>query len=122
MSGGQKQRIAIARALIRKPRVLLLDEATAALDNQSQAAVSSAISAAATSQGLAVILIAHRLSSLRSADRVVVLADGRIVETGPFADLVARRGSYLRRMVRAGGAALRPAELRTGQQEARSKA
>lgn len=118
MSGGQKQRIAIARALIRKPRVLILDEATAALDNQSQAAVSSAISAAASSQRLAVILIAHRLSSLRQADRVAVLADGRIVETGPFGSLVSRKGSYLRRMVRAGGAEL----LRPRQQDAGGKA
>jgi ABC-type multidrug transport system fused ATPase/permease subunit len=122
LSGGQKQRIAIARALIRKPRVLVLDEATAALDNQSQAAVASAIGAAASEHGLAVIVIAHRLSSLRQADRVAVLADGRIVETGPFADLVARKGSYLRRMVRAGGGALRPAELWAREQETRSKA
>jgi ABC-type multidrug transport system fused ATPase/permease subunit len=115
LSGGQKQRISIARALIRKPRVLLLDEATAALDSESEAAVATAIRSAASQHGLAVLVIAHRLSSLRRADRVAVLAAGRIAETGTFSDLAAREDSYLRRMVQAGGS------LRTGEQDARRK-
>lgn len=103
LSGGQKQRISISRALIRKPRVLLLDEATASLDSGSEAAVAEAIAAAASRSQAAVLVIAHRLSSLRRADNVVVLANGRIAERGTFSDLVSRQGSYLRRMVKAGG-------------------
>jgi ABC-type multidrug transport system fused ATPase/permease subunit len=100
VSGGQRARIAIARALLRRPRVLVLDEATA---------VASAIGSAAADRGVAVLVIAHRLSSLRRANRVAVLSDGRIAEIGPFDELVAKPDSHLGRMVAASGSSLRPA-------------
>jgi ABC-type multidrug transport system fused ATPase/permease subunit len=109
VSGGQRARIAIARALLRRPRVLVLDEATAALDSESEVAVASAIGSAAADRGVAVLVIAHRLSSLRRANRVAVLSDGRIAEIGPFDELVAKPDSHLGRMVAASGSSLRPA-------------
>jgi ATP-binding cassette subfamily B protein len=91
-SGGEKQRIAIARTLLRDPRVLVLDEATSALDTATERAVQQALDA--LRRGRTTITIAHRLSTVRDADRIVVLDAGRIVESGTHDGLVAREGRY----------------------------
>jgi ABC-type bacteriocin/lantibiotic exporter with double-glycine peptidase domain len=89
-SGGQLQRLLLARALVRNPKVLLLDEATSALDNKVQELVAENLAKA----GVTRIVVAHRLSTIRRADRIVVLERGRIVEEGPFADLMAANGLF----------------------------
>ena len=88
LSGGQKQRILVARALARKPRVLLFDEATSMLDNRTQAIIRATLRNLTATR----ILIAHRLSTVVDADRIYVMQDGRIVESGPYKDLMARDG------------------------------
>ena len=94
LSGGQRQRVAIARAILRNPRILLLDEATSALDTESEALVQAALTR--LRQGRTTIVVAHRLSTVRDADLIVVMADGQAVESGTHEQLLARDGAFAR--------------------------
>ena len=92
LSGGQKQRISIARALIRDPRVIILDEATSALDAISEREVSSALDH--ISRERTTFIVAHKLETIRKADRIIVMQDGGVVESGTFAELMNQRGYF----------------------------
>ena len=92
LSGGQKQRVTIARALIRNPRILILDEATSALDNISEYQVQKAISKSI--KGRTTFIVAHRLSTIRDADRIVVMENGEAVEVGTYEELMEKKGKF----------------------------
>jgi len=105
LSGGQRQRIAIARAFVKDAPILLLDEATSALDNASERAVKDAV--ALLRQQRSVLVVAHRLSTVRDADRIIVMEHGRAVESGSHDELAVANGSYAR-LLASGTDALKP--------------
>ena len=94
LSGGQRQRIAIARAMLRKPEIMILDEATSSLDNISEKIIQQAINNIA--QYTTVIVVAHRLSTIINADKIMVLSNGAITEEGTHAELLQKRGTYFK--------------------------
>ena len=92
LSGGQRQRLSLARALLKDPPILVLDEATSAVDNETEAAIQRSLKRIA--HGRTIIMIAHRLSTIVHADQIVVVSGGRIVEQGTHDELLARGGHY----------------------------
>ena len=101
MSGGERQRIALARSLLRKPSLLVLDEATSDLDAENQHRIQSAIERLRGS--LTIVTIAHRLSTVRAADQIIVIDGGRVVEMGTYEQLVEQHEGRFQALVRADG-------------------
>src|SRR5581483_9761263 len=97
LSGGQRQRVAIARAILRNPAILILDEATSSLDSESEALVQQALDR--LMRGRTSVIVAHRLSTVRGADRIYVIKDGQAVESGTHAELLARPDGVYRTLV-----------------------
>lgn len=93
LSGGQRQRVAIARAMYRRPKLLVLDEGTSALDNRTEALVMTSVTEAL--QGATLILVAHRLTTLRGCDRIVAIEEGRVADSGTYEEMVERHGPYV---------------------------
>ena len=98
MSGGERQRISIARAILINPRILILDEATAALDTETEMSIQDALDN--LTNGRTTLAIAHRLSTLRNADRLIVIENGEITEMGTHSELVKNKGVYYRLMLK----------------------
>ena len=98
LSGGEKQRVAIARTILKRPRILLFDEATSALDTRTERAIQARLRE--VSRGHTTLVIAHRLSTIVDANEIIVLADGRIVERGSHVSLLAASGLYATRWQR----------------------
>ena len=96
LSGGQRQRLLIARALVLKPKIILMDEATSALDNRTQAIVTESLDKMNATR----IVVAHRLSTIRNADRIYVIESGRVVQVGNFEELVKAEGPFARLVAR----------------------
>lgn len=96
ISGGQKQRIAIARCFLRKAKILFLDEATSALDTESEATVQAALDKLMSQGGATVILVAHRLSTVIGADKIAVMNNGKVAESGTHDELLKEKGMYLK--------------------------
>ena len=92
LSGGERQRVSIARAVLADPRILVLDEATASVDTETERAIQDSLDRLI--EGRTTISIAHRLSTLRSADRLIVLEEGKLIENGTHQELVEKRGVY----------------------------
>lgn len=96
LSGGQKQRISIARIFLRKPKILILDEATSALDNTSERYIQNEIEKLKSENEMAIISVAHRLTTLKNSDRIIVMDEGKIVQTGVYRELIQREGIFRR--------------------------
>jgi len=101
LSGGQRQRLAIARALLKKPAILALDEATSSLDASAERRVNDAIDKILRSRHTTCLFVAHRLSTIARAERIVVLEDGHVTETGTYRELVQRENSRFRKLMAA---------------------
>jgi ABC-type multidrug transport system fused ATPase/permease subunit len=111
LSGGQRQRLCIARALVRRPRILLLDESTSALDAESEAKVLEALDNVMRSgSGMSVLVVAHRLSTIKDSDNIIVVDKGAVAEQGKHDDLLKTGGKYaelVRRQLQAAAAVLK---------------
>jgi ATP-binding cassette subfamily B protein len=112
VSGGEKQRLSIARALLRKPQLLVFDEATSSLDSLTEEEISYTIRKVAATRDAITILIAHRLSTVLHADRIYVLERGKIVESGRHDELIERKGLYYAMWRQQVGEGRAPAALR----------